>query len=313
VAGISGFAERASATAGAGALYLLVAPRLDAPVRRMLREAGVSYADLAGSLFLSAPGIAVRVDAPADRSAPTRGPERGEVSPFADKASLVLRAMLREPARTWGVRELAGTLGISPGLVSRTGEVLVSRGYAEPRGGKLVLRDAAAALIDWASAGQWRRNRMRSFVVPYAGEELRQAAWNVVESYGAGLGAMTQLAALDAYASNVAGTDQVHAYCGPDVFESVAVGVTARLHGEAVQKGGNLHIVRPSLHNSVLFDAREVEGVRVVSPVQLFIDLCGYPVRGGEGAEMLLRSVLAPEVGLNAQQVRQISGFLEAL
>jgi hypothetical protein len=310
-AAVAGFVERAKDAAAQGAVYLLASPALDGPLRRALREAGVSHADLAGSVFVTAPGIHVRVDAPRTAMAPVSA--RVEGSPFADRSSLVVRAMLREPVRAWGVRELAGELAISPALVSRTAEVMVRRGYAEQRGGKLALADPAAILVDWASVPPWRKNRVRSFVAPYEGEELRTAAARLVESLSPHADAVTQLAALDLYSPHVMGAVPVHAYCAPAAFETVSAGIASRLHAEPVRSGGNLHLVSPAMHRSTFFDARVLNGTRAVSPVQLFIDLCAYPLRGVEGAGMLLRSVLAPELGLKGEQVERITGFLNLL
>ena len=43
----------------------------------------------------------------------------------------------------------------------------------------------------------------------------------------------------------------------------------------------------PYYKNSAFYDSREVENLRVVSDIQLYLDLYGYPVRGREQAEHL--------------------------
>jgi hypothetical protein len=293
-----------------GATLLVVAPTLDAGLRKALRAAGISHADLCGTIFLQAPGIAVRVEGTEYR-APTRV-GGSEQNPFADRASLVLRAMMREPHRAWGVRELAATTGISTGLASQTADVITRRGYAAVNEGRIRLADAASALTDWVRQKPWAMNRMKSFVAPFddAGE-LAGEAWHVVERLSPGHAALTQLAALDEYAPHVVGHGQVHLYCEPDDFEAAAAAIAVSLYAEPVRSGGNLHLVRPSARRSTGFDSRERGGKRVVSPVQLFLDLSAYPVRGIEGSQMLARSVLGPELGLSADAIAQILNFLE--
>ena len=295
----------------AGATLLVAAPVLDAGLRRALREDGISHADLGGTLFLQAPGVAVLVEGKR-RHAPIRA-GGSEPNPFADRASLVLRALMREPERAWGVRELASSVGISAGLASQTVAELTRRGYAAEQGGRLVLADAVSALADWAEQTPWPKSRMRSFVAPFdEPDELSLEAWRVVERVSPGRTALTQLAALDVYAPHVVGHGQVHLYCAHEDFEAAAAGLAASLYAAPVRQGGNLHLVRPSARRATGFDARVRDGVRVVSPVQLFLDLLAYPVRGSEGAGMLARTVLAGELGLAPAAVARLLRRVEA-
>jgi len=43
----------------------------------------------------------------------------------------------------------------------------------------------------------------------------------------------------------------------------------------------------PYYKHSVFYDSHEVEDLRVVSDIQLYLDLHGYPLRGREQAEQL--------------------------
>jgi hypothetical protein len=295
----------------AGATLMVVAPTLGAGLRKALRAAGIGHADLGGTLFLQAPGIAVRIEGSVYRAPARAG--ASEQNPFADRASLVLRAMMREPDREWGVREMAAATCISTGLASQTADAITRRGYAAEKDGRLVLADAASALIDWAALEPWAKNRVKSFVAPFDdADELAGEAWPVVERLSPGHAMLTQLAALDEYAPHVVGHGQVHLYCEPDDFEAAAAGIVASLYAEPVRTGGNLHLVRPSARGSTGFDSRMRGGKRVVSPVQLFLDLAAYPVRGIEGAQMLARAVLGQELGLGAGALTQILDFLEA-
>jgi hypothetical protein len=45
----------------------------------------------------------------------------------SDKASLILRELLKGPKRQWGIRELAGKVGGNPGYVSRMAKIDVPR------------------------------------------------------------------------------------------------------------------------------------------------------------------------------------------
>jgi hypothetical protein len=56
-------------------------------------------------------------------------------------------------------------------------------------------------------------------------------------------------------------------------------------------RGGNIHIVRPLYKKSVFYGARTIKGHKVVSDLQLFLDLYGYKPRGREHAEYLKKTL----------------------
>ena len=61
-----------------------------------------------------------------------------------------------------------------------------------------------------------------------------------------------------------------------------------------VEQGGNLVIMRPYYRNSVFYGSQLVDGLRIVSDIQLYLDLYGYPLRGLEQAEHLLEKRIRP-------------------
>jgi len=66
-----------------------------------------------------------------------------------------------------------------------------------------------------------------------------------------------------------------------------------------VETGGNVSIVLP-YDEGVFYGVSQVGGVKIVSKVQLYVDLFNYPARGEEAAEMMLRALenqWAPQKG----------------
>jgi hypothetical protein len=57
-----------------------------------------------------------------------------------------------------------------------------------------------------------------------------------------------------------------------------------------VEKGGNVRLVFP-YDAGVLYGLRAVDGVNIVSNVQLYVDLVNYPARGEEASTALLRLI----------------------
>ena len=58
-----------------------------------------------------------------------------------------------------------------------------------------------------------------------------------------------------------------------------------------MESGANLELIEP-YDEGVFYDVRKVNGLNVVSPVQLYLDLSSRPGRGAEAAEFLLDQVL---------------------
>jgi hypothetical protein len=292
-------------------LFLVASSILSEGIRGKLRSLGLNHADLSGTLYLDEPGLMVRVDGTPEPRPPASAVPRSTINPFADRASLVLRTLLREPGRAWGIREIAEVRGISPGLASMVATELVRRDYAEQGAAGLRLHDAAAALADWSAAVDWSRTRILGFQTPYSPAEMLA---DVVPSLAAGSGervALTQLSALDRYAPHVQHPGTIHLYVDHTAWDRTVETVRARHYAEPSPGGGNLQLALPRAKRSTFFDLRTIDGLPVVSPVQLFLDLTGFPIRGREAAHMLLRTVLTRELRLTPEQVDHVARGLD--
>jgi hypothetical protein len=57
-----------------------------------------------------------------------------------------------------------------------------------------------------------------------------------------------------------------------------------------VEKGGNVRLVLPK-DSGVFYGAKVFDSVKIVSNVQLYVDLVNYPARGEEASVELLRLI----------------------
>ena len=64
-------------------------------------------------------------------------------------------------------------------------------------------------------------------------------------------------------------------------------------------QGANLVLMLPYYKHSVFYDFREINGFRVVSDIQLYLDLYSYPVRGREQAAYLFDKRLKKQLSVN--------------
>lgn len=215
---------------------------------------------------------------------PNKYPERRQRRyPFSDKSSLILREMLKNPKRQWGIRELAEQIQLDPGYVSRMGKSLSESGYATRAGGKIKLRSPKEILDDWVRAYDLKRNEHHRFFIlaPDVKSILRRLQkinppheCKYALSVQAGAGLVTPHAVYK----------EVHLYINDlqsiDFFRGA-------LDLKKTDRGANLVLMLPYYKHSVFYDSHAVEGLPVVSDIQLYLDLYGYSLRGREQAAHL--------------------------
>jgi DNA-binding Lrp family transcriptional regulator len=268
-----------SSAQGDHVVPVLAAPYLSPERQTLCREAGVYFMDLSGNVFIAHRSFYVeRI------GFPNKYPERRQRRyPFSDKATLILREMLKDPRQQWGIRELAEKIGLDPGYVSRMAKSLSESGYAARVSGKLKIRSPNEILDDWVRAYDLKRNEHHRFFILASDVKsiLRRLQeinipqkCNYALSVQAGAGLVAPHAVYK----------EVHLYIsdckGIEFFKK-------ELDLKDADQGANLVLMRPYYKHSVFYDSREVEGLRVVSDIQLYLDLYGYPVRGREQAEHL--------------------------
>ena len=64
-------------------------------------------------------------------------------------------------------------------------------------------------------------------------------------------------------------------------------------------QGANLVLMLPYYKHSVFYDSIEINGLHVVSDIQLYLDLYSYPVRGREQAAYLFDKRLKRHLSVN--------------
>ncbi len=127
---------------------LLVADRIVAAARQVLREHGWGWLDLRGHLHLSGPGVLV------DTSVPAAPEVRRSVDLFAGKVALeVACALLLAPEQPGSVRQLARALNRSPSSVSAVMTSLREAQLIDSQG-----RPATPELF-WETASAWRPSK----------------------------------------------------------------------------------------------------------------------------------------------------------
>ncbi|MBU1006308.1 MAG: hypothetical protein KKH08_01780 [Candidatus Omnitrophica bacterium] len=215
------------------------------------------------------------------------------ISVFSDKSTIILRKMLKHSGKKWVIHDFTKIrdkeYGIGQGRVQNVINEMERQGYIEreKRGvkSKTFLTDPDSLIKDWVQSYKFGYNEIHSF---YSTDKniLRK-----IKEYFKGKGdkyALTLHAAANLYTSFVK-TEDIYFYLNAETTEQNILDIRQRLDLKQLVQGGNVHIVKPYYKKSVFFDAKTVKGYRVVSDIQLYLDLYNFQSRGREHAEYFLK------------------------
>lgn len=201
---------------------------------------------------------------------------------FETKATRILRCLLVNVGRDWTVREIAKEAGTSVGYTHAVLTAMTNMRYVRRNeNNRLRLMDVDLLLKRWAAYYQY--TYANTFLQYYTFEQK-------IDTFIAGL---AQKLKDEEYAlTSLAGAWLVSPYVRP---------VDAHFYVKTKQKSeqiaqlldvkptagtGNVKIVVP-YDEGVFYGLRSIEGTKVVSNVQLFIDLWNYPSRGEDAAKRI--------------------------
>lgn len=210
---------------------------------------------------------------------------------FSPRASRIVRVLLVDPQRGWTIEELSEEAEVSLGFTHAVVMSLLDRGHVYRDDiYRVRLSDPVKLVQQWGAYHNY--NAANTFLRYHTFEKNIDALLSRMKEAGALDYALTVLAGAHLVAPYVRPTT-VHFYVKE---EKQAKTWVEQLELRPVEAGGNVFMVLP-YDVGVLYGISEVGGVKVVSTVQLYVDLFNYPARGEEASEMVLR-VLRKRWGL---------------
>jgi hypothetical protein len=262
---------------------MVAAPYISNDAAAICRQNNVGYIDLAGNCYLSFDRVYVERN-----NYPNPLVEKRQVrSIFGTKSSRILRVLLNNPQRRpWGVWELAKEADVSIGLVSKVKERLLDLEYLS--GDKFLTLNRPIELLEqWAVNYSFRKNKVYDYFsfndIKQVEKQLSQYCRQQEIPY-----ALTLFsgAALVAPFSRY---NRGFSYVGKNISE-----VANNLGLKEVSSGPNISILEP-YDEGVFYSNKEIDDMRVVSDIQLYLDLIGFKGRGEEAAKFLLEQRIKPK------------------
>jgi hypothetical protein len=257
---------------------VFAAPYISPRSAEICREQGVGYIDLAGNCRFTFDNVYILKEGKEN----PYSVKRDLRSLFSPKAERILRVLLSSPNTKWKTEELAKAAEVSLGQVSNVKKLLADREWIDLSDFRL--KEPRQLLEEWSAAYRSQRNKKFEYYSLKKVDELESSIADLCSDMGIAY-------ALTSFSAAARRTPMVR-YQRATVYVSDNVErLIEGLGPKMVTSGANLSIWTP-YDNGVLFGAEEVDGIRLVSAVQNYLDLKGDRGRGEEAATALLEGVI---------------------
>lgn len=265
---------------------VLIAPYIGPSAAEICDQYKVGYFDLAGNRRLTFDQVYIRSD-----GFPNPSVQKRELrSLYSPKGERILRVLLTAGPRSWRMQELASEADVSLGQVANLKKLLSDREWIEAGAEGFRLRSLDAAVLplmtEWAETYRIERSTFREYYslkpTPQTEAELVEASRRLQTQFAfSGFSGAARLASAVRY-------QRITAYCIGDL-----PALADQLGLKPVSSGSNVMILEP-YDAGVFYGARDLDGVPVVSAVQLYLDLTQAKARGEEAASAILAQVIRP-------------------
>jgi hypothetical protein len=203
---------------------------------------------------------------------------------FEPKSTRVIRVLLSNPRKRWRIATLAKEAQVSLGWAHAVVATLQDQKYVtRDENYRVIVVDAIRLLKRWAAFYSFTtENRFETFhTFEQKLDRFLRGLKKVKASY-----ALTGLS----------GAWLVAPYVRPvsaDIYvadTSTTSEFVKTLDLRPVERGGDIRLVLP-YDSGVFYGARSIDRVRVVSNIQLYVDLVNYPARGEEASSQIFRLI----------------------
>ncbi len=247
--------------------------------RKICQENNIGFIDTAGNCFFNFDNVFLSIEGKSNPF-PNKRPLR---TLFYSKSSRALRVLLCNPEKTWFVKDLSTEADISLGQASLVKNKLLEEEFIEKLEvdgqKKFKLIKPEKLLFEWAKNYNYNKNNIKNY---YTLDDAKTIESNITNYCNAKK--IKYSFTLTSGASLVAPFlryNRVFVYM-LDNIEKIA----KDLNFKEVSSGSNVSILEP-YDDGVFYNLQIINGIKVVSNIQLYLDLINYKERGEEAANFL--------------------------
>ena len=265
-----------------GAYGVFVAPFVSAKAAEICSKEEIGYVDLSGNCRLCFDRIYIEKQGNPNRFAQKRDLR----TLYSPKAQRVLRVLLSNPKKSWKTKELSQEAQVSLGQVSNVKKLLADREWIRIEPDGFLLSEPEALLMEWAENYSYKKNHIRSFYTLKPAPEFEADLASVCTRKDLTY-ALTSFSGAGRLAPAVR-QQKIIAY-----VEESRTDLASLLGMKEVPSGANVTLLTP-YDEGVFYGVREIDGIRIASPIQVYLDLLGSRGRGEEAAAALIEEVIRP-------------------
>jgi hypothetical protein len=270
-------------------LLVLISNSLSEGAKDFLRDESIGYFEEGGSLFLAKGDLYILLERPSSKKV-----ARATGAIFSGRRSQVLLALLQAP-RSWiSVKELSDKAFVSTATASQVLADLEKREWVLSRGSgphkERQVQDPRSLLDAWSKhvVQSPRPRATRYFVPSLKPEELMQRINQLCKDRGVTY-AITAEWAAQIYSPFLSSISQVRCRFPNDQPMKL---LADELHAREVTEGSNFEVIETKAPGYLLF-SEEQRGIRLASPIVVYLDLLQSGGRAKEMAEHLRRERIA--------------------
>ena len=262
---------------------VIIAPFIFSKSAEICKEAGVGYLDFAGNCLISFQQIYI-----AKEGRPkTIQEERLLKSLYYPKAERVLRVLLNNPNKVWQTQTLSNQAKVSMGMSSKVKQRLDTLGWIKSEANGFRLIEWEELLKEWASKYNFKKNKVFDFYSMESESVIEQ----ILSDYCKKNNIQFALTLFSAAARIAPYTriNKVFAYVEKNIDQ-----VQRETNLTPVSSGSNISLLLP-YDEGVYYGSKDLDNIKVVSTIQLYLDLNNYKGRGEEAAQFLYEQEIKPK------------------
>ena len=256
---------------------IFVAPYISGRGMELCERSKIGCIDLAGNAYIRFDSVFINLIGNENKYQI----RRKQKNLFSPKSYWVIRCMLNEPKREWTMQELSNNSFVSLAQVYKVLISLESENFVKKKRGAIMLSDPSGLLDELADFYRYDDQKITGYYCPFKSyDQIFPKLREMLDiSYAVTMGAAAQL-----ILPVVRSTD-VYLYAR-DIER-----IKNALQLEPVEFGGNVYLISPK-DDGILRSVQAVDGIKVVSNLQLYLDLYNYPQRGREQADAIREKIL---------------------
>ena len=262
---------------------VFVAPYISPKASEICIKEGIGYADLSGNCRLCFEQVFIEQTGNPNVFAKKRDLR----SLYSPKAERVLRVLLSKPEEIWKMKALADEAGVSLGQVANVKKLLNDREWIQTYRSGFSLVAPEQLLNEWTENYTYRKSGICNLYslksVPEIEVSIAEVCRQRKLKYAlTGFSGAARIAPAEKY-------QRVFVY-----IDEAEEDVVELMNFKEVQSGANVNILTP-YDEGVFYGVLEIGGVKVASPIQIYLDLMGFRGRGEEAAKALFKQTIRPK------------------